>query len=305
MSREEGKLGTPQIPISMCTYRFWRSHFAPLRGRSTCGGFIRRLRSCSIRSTNSVLLSRRPHIVARRNWRAEASLGGAARSLRQSSRPKYVTPRVHGEKTVGICAKDVRAGAGPSPVPCFPHHPALHGIALHIAKCRPDMVAFQRAREKSRLPQVAGAAVPNVEIPRVIGVRPAQRLRERVFPLGNSDQVGVVAHQAISPGPHLIARRVFAVEIQVEAAILVATEDIAVSVASLREVMRNPRKDDSSNSRHAIASRRQGRRIPRKLGIEVTVPVFPRVRPSGCTGPGPSTRRPAFFRRSRAGAGRR
>jgi hypothetical protein len=70
-----------------------------------------------------------------------------------------------------------------------------HRIPLHIGQRVPGMLRLQRATAKVSLPEVSATSARQVGVARVIGVRPAEDLRQAELPLGNHHEMHVVGHQ--------------------------------------------------------------------------------------------------------------
>jgi len=104
---------------------------------------------------------------------------------------------------------------------------------------------------ESTLEEVASPALSEVDVPRVAAMGLTDTLRQAVLVLGNSDQVHVIRHQAPSEIRDTESLSLLREMLQILQAVLISEEDVHPPNAPLRDVMREIRDDDASDSSHA------------------------------------------------------
>ena len=144
----------------------------------------------------------------------------------------------------------MRTRAGPGVIRRLARHRRADRVAFDVGERRDEMMIVQGAREKSVLPEMPAASVETVDVLRVDQVRAADGAGERILVGGRGDQVDVVRHEAIAGDDEAELFRLLFQDGEVTAAIVVDEKSILAVVPTLRDVMRNPRDDDSGDARH-------------------------------------------------------
>ncbi|MFM2124335.1 MAG: hypothetical protein RL328_786 [Acidobacteriota bacterium] len=101
------------------------------------------------------------------------------------------------------------------------------------------------------LPEVAGAALADVDGLGVAAVDAAHEDGEGVFAVGDCDEVDVVGHEAVGEEADAAGVEVFAEELQVEFAVAYGEEDVLAVGSALGDVIGQSGGDDSRISWHA------------------------------------------------------
>ncbi len=100
-----------------------------------------------------------------------------------------------------------------------------------------------------------------VDVLRIVKVRPAHRLRQRVRPLWRADNVNVVCHQAIAMNCKAIGLALLIENGQVHPAVVVNKENVLTVIATLRDMVGDTRKNYSGGSWHGGRLRQSMRRV--------------------------------------------
>ena len=112
------------------------------------------------------------------------------------------------------------------------------------------MTLIQRAGEEAVLPEVTASTVEAVDVLAIQEMGSAHRLGQAVFAFWPGDQVNVIRHQAEAENLETEALAELLEGFQVEPPIVIGEEDIFAVIASLGDVVRDPRHNDPSDSWH-------------------------------------------------------
>ena len=93
---------------------------------------------------------------------------------------------------------------------------------------------------------MSALAILLVELRRVGSMAVAERLGNRVFVLGNSDNVDVVDHQAVGGDAESMTSRIVIEQFAIEGVVRIDEKDIEAADASLGNVMRETRTNNPS-----------------------------------------------------------
>jgi hypothetical protein len=101
----------------------------------------------------------------------------------------------------------------------------------------------------------SATAPAGVEPAAVKVVRPAERARQRVGPLGHRNEMNMVGHQAVAQEAQAVAPAFTSQQGQIEAAIAVVEEGFLAVVSPLRNMVRRAHRNHASMAWHGRKSR--------------------------------------------------
>ena len=171
--------------------------------------------------------------------------------VRPSGGSAGALPEVEVEDAGSIgCAAQVNGGAGSGVVRRGGDHVGAAGICLDIAQADPEVGSFgHRAGVEAGLPEVARASFADVEGLSVAAVGASKKDGEGVLTAGDDDEVDVVGHEAVGEDAGAGILDVVAGEAEVEGAVGGGKENSLAIGAPLRNMIGEPRGDDSGFSR--------------------------------------------------------
>ena len=140
------------------------------------------------------------------------------------------------EQGIGVETVDVRAGAGPNVVFGAFGQAGADGVEVDVGQRREQVRGAEGAGEEAVLPQVSAGAVQAVEALGVDAVGASQGLGERVGALGDGDEMNVIGQQTVAEQGDAVDGAFAAQGVEVEAAVVVAEEDVLAVVAALGDV---------------------------------------------------------------------
>jgi hypothetical protein len=100
------------------------------------------------------------------------------------------------------------------------------------------MLRIEHTGVRAQLPDVSGLSILPVELRRVGPVAAAERFGDRVFVLGNSDDVDVIGHEAVGSDAQAVTSRVVIKKFAIEEVICVVEKDTEATDAPLSNMMR-------------------------------------------------------------------
>ena len=192
----------------------------------------------------------------------------SASSIRSAS--AHPSPRFSAEVEDGEFVGSAEVGRGTRPTVGFGvrHQPGADRIALGIGQRGPEVVAVQGAGEEAVLPEVSGAAGPDVVVLGVTPVDAAQQDGQRVVAFGHGDEMDVVGHQTEAEKPRAGVGEVFGEEAQIGDAVLTRGEGVAPVDAALGDMAGDAGQQRAISSRHVWNSAGAGRRFSENGSVQ-------------------------------------
>ena len=115
--------------------------------------------------------------------------------------------------------------------------PRANGIKLDIFHRQPEVPLIHRAGIEAFLPKVAAPAMEAVDILRIAKVRSADGPGQRILLVRDSDDMDMIAHQAIADQFQRVFVRLFFQQLQINPAIIIHEEHILAVVPALGDMM--------------------------------------------------------------------
>jgi len=112
-----------------------------------------------------------------------------------------------------------------------------NGIKLDIFHCQPKVTLIQRTGIEPSLPKVAAPAMKVVDILRIAKVCPADGFGQRILLVRDSDDMDMIAHQAVADQLQRILVRLPFQKLQIHPAIIIDKEHTLTVVPALRDMM--------------------------------------------------------------------
>ncbi len=151
-----------------------------------------------------------------------------------------------------IAPLDMGRRAAPAIVLRAIHQPGPDRIHLDVPGGRQEVRLIKNAGGETALSQVAPPALAKVHATRVPPMGLADRPAQAVGRFRHHDQMHVVGHQAVRPHGHAAGIAPLGHQVDVGVVIVLRKERPLPAVAALRQVMRQTRGDDTSDSRHGL-----------------------------------------------------
>ena len=147
----------------------------------------------------------------------------------------------------------VHPGAAPRKLPRPAHLPYAHWVQVNVAtQLKQVGILVDKQRLVASLKEVAGAAVPAIEVLRV-GAAQLPHGARQVGVRGRDQQMVVVAHEHISMQPQAMAMNDAGQALQEARAIALIAVDRLALITARRDVVEGPRKLHSKWPRHTGA----------------------------------------------------
>ncbi len=116
------------------------------------------------------------------------------------------------------------------------HHLCSNWIPFDVTDCCPEMLFVQHAREWPRLPEMTAECVLHVESRGIVAVTPVECPPKGIFILGNSHEMHMIAHEAVSANPKPEPAAAFPQEFDIASTVSLIAEDIETSNAALSDM---------------------------------------------------------------------
>jgi hypothetical protein len=130
------------------------------------------------------------------------------------------------------------------------HHPGADRIVFHVAKCISQVTVAKHTGLWALFPKVSVQRILFVEALYVDAVAPMKNSFYRVVTRRRRDKMNMIGHQCIGMDGELMGVRALRKEPEIKQPILFVAKHIKTANSALRDVMRHPGNNDTSNSRH-------------------------------------------------------
>lgn len=145
---------------------------------------------------------------------------------------------------------EMGSSAGPLPILRAGDQAGADRVEADISDGADEVDVVEYDGGKAALEEVSGPASASVDEVCVSPVGFTDSTAKVVSALRLQDQMDVVGHQAVCPDLDARLQSLFGEQIEVDFVVAIVKEDGLAPVAALRDMVRKPRYDDASESRH-------------------------------------------------------